>query len=251
MWSIARHTFLELIRDRILWSLVIFGVVLVIGASLLEQLSIGREAGKLIMDMGLGALSLLLLLVVFFVGSLLLWREFQERTIYIVFSSPLPRSQFVLGKFLGMSLLLLVLTLGFGGLLLLLFWLKGIGITLAVFQSIGAIFVESVFVLSLLLFLSTLLSPLLTSVCSLLLFIAGSSMPFLQEYMSRHPGSGLGSMLWVYYLFPNFGIFHIADAASYGFVLSAHEYGAMMLYGLCYSGLFLLGSIFFINRKEL
>ena len=105
--AIARNAFLEAVRDRVLYNLVFFVLLLTAGAIFLGELSGGQER-KIIVDLGLSTMLLFGVFISIFVGIGLVYKEIERRTVYAIFSKPVSRFEFLLGKYLGLSLTLLV-----------------------------------------------------------------------------------------------------------------------------------------------
>src|ERR671914_1913806 len=105
--AIARNTFREAVRDRVLYNLVIFVLVLTAAAIFIGELSGGQER-KIIVDLGLSAMLLFGVFIAIFVGVGLVYKEIERRTIYAIFSKPVGRGEFLVGKYLGLCLTLLV-----------------------------------------------------------------------------------------------------------------------------------------------
>src|SRR5437899_4857579 len=105
--AIARNAFREAVRDRVLYNLVLFVLLLIVGAMFLGELSGGQER-KVIIDLGLSAMLLFGVFIAIFVGVGLVYKEIERRTVYAIFSKPVGRGEFLLGKYLGLCLTLLV-----------------------------------------------------------------------------------------------------------------------------------------------
>ncbi|HEX6624927.1 MAG TPA: ABC transporter permease, partial [Pyrinomonadaceae bacterium] len=105
--SIARNTFREAVRDRVLYNLVIFVFILTGAAIFLGELSAAQEA-KIIVDMGLSAVLLFGVFIAVFVGVGLVYKEIERRTVYAIFAKPVGRGEFLVGKYLGLCLTLAV-----------------------------------------------------------------------------------------------------------------------------------------------
>src|SRR5216110_3828258 len=105
--SIARNAFREAVRDRVLYNLVLFVLLLTGGAVFLGELSAAQEE-KIIVDMGLSAMLLFGVFIAIFVGVGLVYKEIERRTLYAILSKPIGRGQFLVGKYLGLCLTLLV-----------------------------------------------------------------------------------------------------------------------------------------------
>src|SRR5215204_2959568 len=124
--AIARNAFREAVRDRVLYNLVLF-VLLLTGASIfIGELSGGQER-KVIVDLGLSAMLLFGVFISIFVGVGLVYKEIERRTIYAIFSKPVGRGEFLVGKYLGLCLTLLVnvVVMGLGVSLALVYVSKG------------------------------------------------------------------------------------------------------------------------------
>lgn len=107
--AIARNTFREAVRDRVLYNLVAFVLLLIVAALIFSQASLGQEA-KIITDAGLSAVRLFGLAIAIFIGVGLVSKEIEKRTVAVLLSKPIHRYQFILGKYGGLCLTLLVNT---------------------------------------------------------------------------------------------------------------------------------------------
>src|SRR2546430_5532772 len=105
--AIARNAFREAVRDRVLYNLVFFALLLIGGAIFLGELSGGQEA-KVIVDLGLSATLLFGTFIAILVGVGLVYKEIERRTLYAILSKPVGRGEFLLGKYFGLCLTLLV-----------------------------------------------------------------------------------------------------------------------------------------------
>src|SRR5215204_4376627 len=105
--AIATNAFREAVRDRVLYNLVLFVLLLTAAAVFIGELSGGQER-KVIVDLGLSAMLLCGVFIAIFVGVGLVYKEIERRTIYAVFSKPVGRGEFLVGKYLGLCLTLLV-----------------------------------------------------------------------------------------------------------------------------------------------
>src|SRR5579862_2949763 len=108
--AIARSVFRESVRDKVLYNLVAFAVLLVGASILIGQLTAGQDV-KIIKDLGLSATSLFGLFIAIFVGISLVSKEVDRRSVYPLFAKPIRRSAFIVGKYAGLLLTLLANTL--------------------------------------------------------------------------------------------------------------------------------------------
>ena len=105
--TIAVHAFLESVRDRVLYSLVLFAVLMISASYLIGQLTAGQDV-KIMKDVGLSATAVFGLFIAVFVGVGLVSKEVERRSIYSVLSKPVRRHEVILGKDLGIVLTLAV-----------------------------------------------------------------------------------------------------------------------------------------------
>ncbi|MFH1856306.1 MAG: ABC transporter permease subunit [Candidatus Omnitrophota bacterium] len=113
---IAVNTFKEAVRDRILYTLILFALFMIMGSVLIGNLAIGGQL-KIVKDMGLASISVFGMLIAIFIGIGLINKEIEKRTIYTILAKPISRGLFLLAKFSGLALVLLfevlLMTIGF------------------------------------------------------------------------------------------------------------------------------------------
>ncbi len=209
LW-IAGNTFRENIRDKVLYNLVTVAFLLVGGALLLGELSIGYEM-KIIIDIGMASVSLTGVLIAVFIGISLVQKEIEKRTIYNIVSKPVSRHQFLLGKFLGLLFTLAVnVSLMVMAIFAALIYLNGRWdwSFLNILPATLLIFMELVLVTALSLFFSSFSTPVLSAVFTLSLWVAGHfNNDFLSfAKLSKSPVAEFTCRL-LYYLLPNFSNF--------------------------------------------
>src|SRR5260221_10127743 len=105
--AIAVNVFRESVRDKVLYNLVVFASLLIGASYLLGQLTAGQDV-KIIKDLGLAATSVFGLFIAVFIGIGLVSKEVERRSIYGLLPKPIHRYQLVLGKYVGLSLTLVV-----------------------------------------------------------------------------------------------------------------------------------------------
>ncbi|MEB3160310.1 MAG: ABC transporter permease subunit, partial [Synechocystis sp.] len=102
IWAIAANGFREVIRDRILYVIGFFAILMALALRLLPEISVGAD-GKIFLDLGLAATSLLGAIVAIFVGTGLINKEIEKRTVLVLIPKPLSRSELIIGKHLGLT----------------------------------------------------------------------------------------------------------------------------------------------------
>ena len=253
---IAFNTFKESIRNRIIANIFVFAFFLFILGVLVGNWSLGEQV-KVMTDMGLSALHLVALLIVIFVGVTLVSREIDNRTIYNTLSKNLFRWQFIVGKFVGLSITLainiILLTLIL--MVLLLFYTGEIYFSL--FGPVFLLYVEILIILSISIFFSTFNNSTLSAIYTVFIFISGYLFQSVYEYLdSLILGEGeitlriLKSVLNVLgWVLPNLSLFNISTEYVHNVTFSSVYYGSILGYGLLYIILILSMSILIFNKK--
>lgn len=118
IWAIALNTFREAVRDRVLYGVVGFGAALQLFALALAELALDQQA-RVVRDVGLASVSLFSVLIAVFLGSSLLYKEIERKTLYVILPKPIRRDEFLLGKYAGIVLTAAVFVGVAGGLQLL------------------------------------------------------------------------------------------------------------------------------------
>ncbi len=190
IWILAKTTFKEVIRDRILYALLLFALML-IGLSLaLGQLSFAEQE-RITFNFGLSAIHLASVVLSIFIGSTLVFKEIDKRTILTILVRPLTRTQFVLGKALGLTLLILTMILGLSSVLALVLWGLGVKIPLVYVVILLGLFGESLVLLGLTLLLAMVLRPILVVCVTGGLFLIGHWQGSLNYFAEKDPAGAL------------------------------------------------------------
>jgi ABC-type transport system involved in multi-copper enzyme maturation permease subunit len=252
--AIARNAFREAVRDRVLYNLVVFVLLLIAGAIFLGEISAGQEA-KIIVDLGLSAILLFGVFIAIFVGVGLVYKEIERRTLYAILSKPIGRGQFLLGKYLGLCLTLLVNVTIMGiGLSLALIYVKRGWDPLAarIWPAIFLIYVELAILTGVAMLFSAFSSPALSALLTFFVFVIGH---FSSDLKALAGSMGSAPSRWVfaglYYLLPNLTNYNAITPAAHG---QAPGIGALLAaagYGLIYIGVLLAATALVFSRRNL
>ena len=253
MSAIARNAFREAVRDRVLYNLVLF-VLLLTGASIfIGELSGGQER-KVIVDLGLSAMLLFGMFISIFVGVGLVYKEIERRTIYAVFSKPVGRGEFLVGKYLGLCLTLLVnvLVMGVGVSLALLYVSRGWDPLIpAIWPAVLLIYIELMLLTAIALFFSSFSSPALSALLTFLIFVAGH---FSADLKILAAALGSTAARWfftgLYYVLPNLANYSFITPAAHGRTPSGGFVFATALYALVYISVVLAAATLIFNRRN-
>src|SRR5258706_11533222 len=230
---IAWNTFREAVRDRVLYNLVFFALLMMGAAILVGQISIGIER-LIIINLGLTAISLFGVVMAIFLGVGLIHKEIERKTLYTMLSKPVRRWEFIAGKYFGLSLTLAVNTLFITLGLAVAFWY----VERALRPTDGAVLVGVLFILLQLLLVtgiallfSCFATPVVSTLGTLGIYVVGIFSEDIRGFgaISKDPMmQGLTSFL--YYLLPNFGQYNVISAVAH----NQHIPGALVAGNLAY-----------------
>jgi ABC-type transport system involved in multi-copper enzyme maturation permease subunit len=179
IWAIALNTFREAARIRVLYGILVLVLASNLLALLLGQLSL-NEPGRVARDVGLAGISLFGSLTAIFLGVFLLYTEVARRTIHAIVTKPISRWEFVVGKYLGMVLILTVLVSVFAlAMVAMLLW-QGTGVSSAVVKALVLSWFEVLTVAAIAIFFSSFSTPFLSGIFALAMWVIGRLAPDLE-----------------------------------------------------------------------
>jgi len=251
--AIARNAFREAVRDRVLYNLVLFVLLLTAASIFIGELSGGQER-KVIVDLGLSAMLLFGMFIAIFVGVGLVYKEIERRTIYAVFSKPVGRGEFLVGKYLGLCLTLLVnvVVMGVGVSLALVYVSRGWDPLIpTIWPAVLMIYMELMLLTAIALLFSSFSSPALSALLTFLIFIIGH---FSADLKSFAVSMGSTSARWVftglYYLLPNLANYSFITPAAHGQAPSVGFVFATALYAFVYITVVLAAATLVFSRRN-
>jgi Cu-processing system permease protein len=261
--TIARNVFRESVRDKVLYSLVFFAVLLIAASYLLGQLTAGQDV-KVIKDLGLAAISVFGLLIAVFIGVGLVWKEVEKRSIYSLLSKPITRTQFLLGKYAGLALTLTVnvgvMTAAFYIVLAVMGRMAPPDVVRAwaapaadpqMLAAILLIFIELLLVTAIAVFFSTFSSPFLAAVLTMGLWVIGhfnSDLRNFQAIVSSPVAASLARGL--YYVLPDFSAFDVKAQTVWGQHVPAPYVALTVFYGVVYVSFVLTAAVLIFQRRD-
>ncbi len=248
---IARNTFREAVRDRVLYNLVLFVLLLTASAIFLGELTAGQEV-RTIVNLGLSAMLVFGAFISIFVGVSLVSKEIERRTIYAIFSKPIGRGEFIVGKYLGLCLTLLVNVLIMGaGVSLAVLYVGGGNLALTIWGAIFLIYLELTILIAVAILFSSFSSPALSALLTFFIFIIGNFSQSLRDF-AANLGSSLTKLFFdvLYFGLPNLSFYKFTTNAAHGDVPPAAMLGGAFLYALIYIGILLAATILIFRRRN-
>lgn len=249
--AIALNTFRESIRDRIFYSLLAFAILMLGFSMILSNLTIGDPI-KIVKDFGLGAISLFGILIAIFVGIGLVYKEMEKRTIYVILAKPIARWQFLLGKYFGLSLILmievLVMTIG---LFVLCYYYKP-DVPWDLFLAIIPIYFELQLILAVALFFSSFASPFLSGLFTLAIFIIGHCSADLKALAANTEDIFLQRICdFLYYALPNLENLNFKARVVHHLPLPLSEITFSLIYAILFTSLIIILATTIFSRRDM
>lgn len=250
---IASNTFREAVRDRVLYNLIAFALLLSGASILVGQISIGIER-LVVINLGLTAVSLFGLVIAIFIGIGLVSKEIDKRTLYTVLSRPVRRWEFIVGKFLGLTGTLVVNTffMAIGVFAALLFVSRHFQPSDSwVVVALYFIVLQFILLTALTLLFSSFSSPLMAAVFAFSLFVIGSFSEDLRGFAAMAHGITRYLATAAAYLVPNFSALNIITSVAHEQPVAASLVFYNSAYVLVYAGMVLCGSVLIFERRNL
>jgi len=250
VFSIAYYTFIENLRNKIFYIIVLFGVVIV-GASMLMAAISGEQHLRVLVDFGLGSIEFFALITIGFSAVTLVLEEIDSKTIYLVLSRPISRTKYLIGRYSGL------LAAVFSGMVLMalvhlaILFLNGWHFTLkypfAILLSAEKIMIIGALALFFSLFSTSAVSSISFTVFFWILghfsqeinFIAGRSKNVVTLIVGK----------FIYFLVPNMQYFNLRDFWDVPNFLG-NWIIISFVYGLIYSIVFLALGLWLFKYKE-
>ncbi|MBY0356719.1 MAG: ABC transporter permease [Candidatus Obscuribacterales bacterium] len=172
--AVALNTFRETVRDRVLYAIFFFALLASIAGAIFGSLSVHQEV-RILLDLGLLTITIFGAVIAVFVGANLVFKEIDKKTIYLIFSKPIARGEFILGKFLGLALCLLVIIFAMGAFLYFVACVQtgAFGPVYPLAGALSLVYLELVLLVAMATCFSTFATPLASTFFALALWICG------------------------------------------------------------------------------
>lgn len=251
--AIALNTFREAVRDRVLYNLILFVLLLVASAPLFGQISIGLER-LILVNVGLSSISLFGVIIAIFVGIGLVSKEIEKKTLYTILSRPVRRWEFIVGKYFGLMMTLVVntalMTVGFYiALLVTAHGLKRADASLLV--AIYFIILQFVMIVALTLLFSSFSTPIFSAIFAFALFVIGTFAEDLKNFASISEGMLKWLATGVAYIVPNFASLNVISQTAHDQAINSGLILSNTFYALLYSAAVTAGAVLIFERRNL
>ncbi len=249
--AIAVNTFREAVRDKILYTILIFGLLLIIASEVLSPLTLGQQE-KVMKDIGLASISIFGVLIILFVGTGLLYKELDKRTIYTILSKPIRRYQFILGKFFGLLMTLFVVVAIMTATFYCHLWILGHNPTWNLLNAITLIYVKLAIITAIAILFSSFSSPALSATFTFVIYFVGHLSADMKQ-LTQHLDSSF--VKWTteifYYMLPNLDYFNVKREVVHNIPIDTSFYFFAIIYAIAYIIVALFISILVFEKRDM
>ena len=260
---IAMNGFRESVRDKVLYNLVAFAILLMGTSYLLGQLTAGQDL-KIMKDLGLSAMAVFGLFMAVFIGIGLVSKEVERRSIYNLMAKPIRRHQIVLGKYAGLVVTLTVNVVIMTAALYLVLGYVGWGenefakaareapaLDPALLKAVVLILVQLMIVTAIATFFSTFSTPILSAALTFGFYVAGYFSADLRNFDQVVDSK---VVQWtaraLYYVLPNLAPFDVTAQVVHGLPVTFGYMAVTIGYGLVYIAMLLIGGALIFSRRD-
>jgi ABC-type transport system involved in multi-copper enzyme maturation permease subunit len=248
--AIAGITFKEAKRDRVLYLLFFFAALGIVASRVLALLTVGDRI-KIIKDVGLASIALFGVLMAILIGTGLVYKEIDKKTIFTLLAKPLHRAEFILGKFLGLVLTLFVMILAMSAIFLAIVYAHTFRIEGALLVAVAYIFLELILITAVAILFSSFSTPILSSLFALGFYLIGHLSWGLEFILKKMPrGAGRSLVRALYTVLPDLENFNFKTEVVHGLPIPPAIYLSSLVYGLCYTVFILALAILVFRRRD-
>jgi ABC-type transport system involved in multi-copper enzyme maturation permease subunit len=250
IWALAMNTAREAVRSKLLYSFLFFAILIIVSGVGLAALSyVERE--RILQDIGIASIRLFSVAIAIFVGVGLIHKEVERRTVQTILSKPISRSEFLLGKYCG-----LVMVIWLQMAIMVAFF---VGVSLLTGAPLGAshaaMFLLTAAELAVIVAVATLFSafttPMLASFFSCGVWVLGHLTRNLRDHGAESSQALMREgTVWMHRILPDLESFNLSKEASHMLPLAASDVWLPVLYGLGYTAVLLVMATAIFERRD-
>jgi len=250
IWAIGLNTVREAVRNKLLYTLLFFAIVLIGTGVVVASISY-VEGSRILQDVGLASIRLFSTGIAVFVGVGLIHGEVYRRTIYTILSKPVSRAEFLVGKFVGLVmtiwLQLAIMSFAFVAVSL----VAGAPIDAGHFSALAMIGVELAIVIAVATLFSSFTTPMLASFFTIGIYMMGHLSRDLLQIGARSESEGLkAATAFLYEVLPDLEMYNLSIQAVHQLPISAQEIWLPVLYGVGYVTVLLFAASHVFERRD-
>jgi ABC-type transport system involved in multi-copper enzyme maturation permease subunit len=248
--TIAVNTVREAVRNKLLYTLLLFAILLILSGVFLSTLSY-VESERILQDVGMAATRFFGVAIALFVGVGLIHKEVERRTVYTILSKPLTRAEFLLGKYVGLVLTVwmqvAIMVLAFAAVSL----LTGAPLSATHMAAFGLLCVELAVVVAIATFFSAFTTPMLASFFTGGLWLVGNLTRSLRDLGAQSEIESVrAATAWLYRVLPDLEGFNLSIEAVHGLPVAESDVWLAVVYGMAYSAIVLVAAVTVFQRRD-
>lgn len=248
--AIAKNTFRQTIRDKILYGIIIFALLFICSIAIISSLAL-EENVFIMRSLGLAGIYFFGLIVTVFLGSSLIYDEVNQRTTYMLLAKPVTRGDIIIGKFLGLLASTGLTTILMTAAYMLIIFFGGGGIDFPALAVVGLQLIEMAILITILILFSTVTTPLASTIYTILIVYIGHSLGLIHSYAAKASYFTKTTLLVIYYIAPNLEKFNSRNLITHNLPISISELALSGIYALAYIILVIYITTVAFNRKDL
>ncbi len=247
---VSLNTFRETIRNKILYAILAFALIVIGLSYFLADLSVG-DLARIIADVGLACIHVFGVIMAVFLGITLVSHEVERKTVYIILSKPVRRWEFIVGKALGLCMTLALTTGVMAVTLFLVHAGYGGAAEKGILVASGGVWFELILLICLATFFSTFTTPVLSAIFTLSMFLIGHVSGDLLVFGGRATSAAVQwSSRILFFLLPNLEHFNWKNEVVYGGARSFSLIPGALGYLACYCAAVLFAACLLFSRKD-
>ncbi|PIR87178.1 MAG: hypothetical protein COU11_01725 [Candidatus Harrisonbacteria bacterium CG10_big_fil_rev_8_21_14_0_10_49_15] len=247
--AIAKNTFRETLRDKILYTILGFALVFIISDIFFA--AIANNDTAMVKSFGLAAIYLFGTVITIFLASSIIYKEIERRTLYFVLSKPVSRAHVILGKFAGLLAAIVLTILLMTVVYLAVVLVSGAGFDYMALVAVFFQLLEAGLFIAILVFFSSFLAPLPSILSATMLLFVGHMLPTALANIKVIGGPLYGFAKGAYYILPNLEKFNVRNLVVHDLGVSSSVLFVTVAYGVLYSSLLLIAAVYIFKKREL
>lgn len=248
--AIALNTFKEAVRNKVYYLLIVVGVLFALSSYIMSLLTLGDKV-KVLKDIGLASINFFCVLIAIFTGINLVFKEIDKKTIYNIISKPISRSNFILGKFFGLAVTLLVALLSMAVIFFVFLLLSTGEFDAKVLLYFILLYFELLIISAISILFSSFSTPILSSIFTISIYLIGHVSWTFNEFKHNLTETFEKIIVYsLYYIIPNLEKLNIKNSIVLKIPIASDLFIGSIIYAICYITAILILAALIFNKKE-
>jgi Cu-processing system permease protein len=256
MAAIGFNTFKEAARNRAFIGLMLGSLVLILASLVVSELVVFDQRRRVVQDFGLFFISFAGVVISVTIGVLLVFKELERKTIYSLLSKPVYRHEFILGRYLGMFLILITVTVALACAWYAVLWLRDVPLRLVFFKAVLLVLAELSIVAAVAVLFSSFSTPILSGIFTFGLYVLGRQVQYIEEMLLARKGLFVSAPQLrpigraVTAIFPDFSMFDVSKEILLEVDVTWLYVGQSLGYGLAYVVILVTLAALIFQRRD-